>query len=103
MDTAIFSLFRSNLTTRTHLILKDVIGTDFLSLGGKTSPFQYLFIGGPKTNSKIHNDRGGMTILITCLVGRKKFTLIHRDDESLLRSMDARKEGPMSSRLVGTT
>lgn len=77
---------------------KEVIGTDFLSVNGKMNPFQYLFIGGPGTNSKLHNDKGGMTILISCLVGEKRFTLIHRDDELLLKQMDVRRDGAMNSR-----
>ncbi|KAH9253581.1 hypothetical protein BASA81_008417 [Batrachochytrium salamandrivorans] len=68
----------------------DLIGTDFLSVGhNRLNPFQYLFIGGPKTNSKLHKDTGGMTILIACLVGQKRFTLVHRDDELLLQQTDA--------------
>jgi len=74
----------------------DVVGTDFLSVSG-VNPYQYLFIGGPGTNSTVHNDLGGMTIFIVVMVGEKSVTLIHRDQEELMYGMDARKNGMMSA------
>src|SRR5438128_1247500 len=56
-----------------------------------------LFVGGPGTNSTVHNDLGGMTIFIVGMVGEKSVTLIHRDDEALMYGLEARKEGFMSS------
>jgi hypothetical protein len=74
----------------------DVVGTDFFSLSN-INPYQYLFVGGPGTNSTVHNDLGGMTIFIVGMVGEKSVTLIHRDDEALMYGLEARKEGFMSS------
>lgn len=73
----------------------DVVGTDFFSLSG-INPYQYLFIGGPGTNSTVHNDLGGMTIFIVGMVGEKSVTMIHRDAEEYMYGLEARKNGAMS-------
>ena len=83
-----------SLHWRLSTVPVDVVGTDFFSING-VNPYQYLFIGGSGTSSKIHNDLGGMTIFLIGMVGEKSVTLIHRDDEHMLYGMEARKNGLM--------
>ena len=60
----------------------DILGEDLLShwLDNKINPYQYIFMGGTATNSKLHADLGGLEIFIAPLVGEKECVLVHRDD-----------------------
>lgn len=48
------------------------------------SPFQYIFMGARDTFSRLHRDRGGMSILIAPIIGQKEVIMCHRDDGRLL-------------------
>ncbi|CCI43954.1 unnamed protein product [Albugo candida] len=43
------------------------------------NPLQYLFMGGSNTSSRMHQDRGGLDILITPILGAKHVEMLHRD------------------------
>nr|CCA14582.1 conserved hypothetical protein [Albugo laibachii Nc14] len=43
------------------------------------NPLQYLFMGGSNTSSRMHQDRGGLDILITPILGAKHVDMLHRD------------------------
>ncbi|GMH49205.1 hypothetical protein TrRE_jg12595 [Triparma retinervis] len=48
------------------------------------NPFQYLFMGTAGTFSKLHQDNGGLAILISPIVGQKDVVMVHRDDHQSL-------------------
>ena len=64
----------------------DVLHEDLVShwLNDGGNPYQYLFMGSAGTMSKLHNDPGGLDILIAPIVGEKECVLVHRDDEKYL-------------------
>lgn len=53
------------------------------------SPFQYIFMGGTDTFSRLHRDRGGCSILIAPIVGQKEVVMVHRDDGRLIYNCTA--------------
>jgi hypothetical protein len=53
------------------------------------NPFQYIFMGAKGTFSKLHRDKGGLSILIAPIVGKKEVVMCHRDDGHLLYYGDA--------------
>jgi hypothetical protein len=60
-----------------------ILGNDLLQHwldGLGDNPFQYIFMGGTGTMSKLHRDNGGLMILIAPIVGEKEVTLVHRAD-----------------------
>jgi len=77
-----------NDSWRLSSVPEEIMGVDFFSLAHQGfNPYQYLFMGGASTQSKIHNDLGGFSILLTTLVGIKDVLMVHRDDEHLLYGM----------------
>ena len=60
----------------------DILGEDLLAhwLDKEINPYQYIFMGGTETSSKLHADLGGLEIFIAPLVGEKECVLVHRDD-----------------------
>jgi len=74
---------------RLSSVPEDVVGVDFLSTGSAEmyNPYQYVFMGGRQTQSRMHNDLGGFSIFITVLVGAKDVLMVHRDDEHLMYGM----------------
>jgi hypothetical protein len=44
------------------------------------NPYQYLFCGPGGTWTPMHQDPGGLAILIAPITGEKELTLVHRDD-----------------------
>ena len=54
-------------------------GHDYLHIGQSAdSPFQYLFMGAEGTQSTLHRDTGGLSILLAPVIGRKEVVLVHR-------------------------
>jgi hypothetical protein len=73
---------------RLSAVPEDVVGADLYSHGHSgLNPYQYLFMGGARTQSRLHNDPGAMTILIAALVGAKEVWMVHRDDERFTSGM----------------
>ena len=46
----------------------------------RDNPYQYIFMGGQDTLSKLHQDAGGLLISIAPIVGKKEVVLVHRKD-----------------------
>ena len=70
------------LCHQNHPLPNGILREDLLKhwLGDGDSPLQYLFMGVKGTMSKLHNDSGGLAILIAPIVGEKECVLVHRDD-----------------------
>lgn len=63
---------------------------DLLQLwSDEDNPYQYLFMGSKGTQTPLHQDQGGLAVLITCLSGHKAVTMVHRDDASRLNNGNA--------------
>lgn len=60
----------------------------------RDSPFQYIFMGAGGTFSRLHRDRGGMSIVLCPVVGRKEVTMVHRDDTRLLYQCSVEMNAP---------
>ena len=71
----------------------DVLGEDLLQFWMDDlddNPFQYIFMGGKETMSKLHKDDGGLMITIAPIVGKKEVVLVHRaDGPNCLYNLDA--------------
>ena len=48
------------------------------------NPYQYLFCGPAGTWTPLHQDPGGLAILIAPITGEKELTLVHRDDAHMV-------------------
>jgi hypothetical protein len=60
----------------------EILGEDMLQfwLDKNENPYQYIFMGGDGTMSKLHRDTGGLDIFIAPIVGEKECVLVHRAD-----------------------
>mmetsp|Transcript_33421 Transcript_33421/g.80909 ORF Transcript_33421/g.80909 Transcript_33421/m.80909 type:complete len:750 (-) Transcript_33421:94-2343(-) len=69
-----------------------IVGEDLLQfwLDGKDNPYQYIFMGGADTFSKLHTDSGGLDITIAPIVGEKECVMVHRLDASYLYGMKSK-------------